>query len=313
MEIMKSLFFKGRVQWWLLGLVTLAGCYSQSADYRAVANVGLTRPNDVGSQGPLILVTATTNPSQAASGRPSLASAIDRLTLNQIAVMDRGMADDLRELQEARAHLDELKATLPPKDERISDAEESARIAQKRVDAYAADWRELQKKLAIAESPNYGNTSQLNGNPLEAASITSNTPQIKQTVLMISEHKNWGDYGSSFGRTVVLIIDGPLKPGQYWLTPENSVLIMYSSQSAPARTRVGLAGSVKVLSVHDDQIVADVAVRQTFDTDSGDFMDHYQDPTVWQIPWLIEGKHTFVVTKPSDPAFEKSAVRWVTD
>jgi hypothetical protein len=308
MEIMKLLFFKGRARWWLLGLATLAGCYSQSTDYRAVANVGLTRPNDVGSQGPLILVTATTNPSKTAGARPNLASAIDRLTLNQIALMDRGMAEDLRELQESRAHLDELKATLPATDDRVTDATESVRIAQKRV-----DWRELQKKLAIAESPNYGNTAELNGNPLEAASITESTGQTKQTVLMISEHKKWGDYGTSFGRTVVLIIDGTVKPGQYWLNPENSVLIMYSSQSAPARTRVGLAGSVKVLSVDDNQIVADVSVRQTFDTDSGDFMDHYQDPVVWQTPWMIQGKHTFMVSKPSDPAFENAAVRWVTD
>jgi hypothetical protein len=130
---------------------------------------------------------------------------------------------------------------------------------------------------------------------------------------MISEHKKWGDYGTSYGQTVVLIIDGAVKPGQYWLTPENSVLIRFSSMSPPARSRVGLAGSVKVLSVTGDKIVAAVAIRQTFDTDSGDFMDHYQDPTVWQTPWLIEGKHTFVVTKPGDPAFEKSQVHWVTD
>jgi len=310
---MKSLFFKRRMHWCLLGLVAVAGCYSQSYDYRAVSNIGITRPNDVGSQGPMILVAATTNLSKTAATHPSLGSAIDRLTLNQIANMDRTMAEDLRELQEAHAHLDELKVTYPATDERVNDAEESVRIAQKRVDTYAADWRELQKKLAIAESPNYGSPAELNGSPFEAASVTGSASQLKQTVLMISEHKKWGDYGTSFGRTVVLIIDGPVKPGQYWLTPENSVLIMYSSQSAPARTRVGLAGSVKVLSVQDDKIVADVSVRQTFDTDSGDFMDHYQDPTVWQTPWLIESRHTFMVTKPGDPAFENSQVHWVTD
>jgi hypothetical protein len=312
MDMMKAKFF-GRVRWCVVGLLAVAGCYSQSDVYRAVPNVGVTRPNDVGSQGPLVLVTVSNYPTTKGSAkRPDVSTTIDRLTLNQIAQMDRGMAEDLRELQEAHVLLDQLKAQYPPTDERVTDAEESVRIAQKRVDIYAADWRELKKKLATAESPDFGSTSDLN-NPFETGAIADNGPALKQTVLMINQKKKWGNYDSSFGQTVVLILDGPVKPGQYWLTPSNSVLIRYSSATPPARTRVGLAGSVKVLSVEGDKIVADVSVRQTFDTDSGDFMATYYDPTVWQMPWVISGKHTFVVTKTNDPAFDQAQVRWITD
>src|SRR5260370_31320272 len=70
-----------------------------------------------------------------------------------------------------------------------------------------------------------------------------------QTVLVVSVQRDFGRYDNSIGRSVVMFLDGLPTPGQYWMSSENSVLITYSAWSAPARSRVALNGSVKIVKV----------------------------------------------------------------
>jgi hypothetical protein len=118
-------------------------------------------------------------------------------------------------------------------------------------------------------------------------------------------------YHHNVARTLVIFLDGQPRPGRYWLTPDNSVLLTYSSYTAPERERVNLAGSIRINEVHGDQIIADIAVRDTTDIDSSNFIERPFDPMNQIAPFVLYGTHTFAVTNPSDPLFERAAVRWI--
>jgi hypothetical protein len=132
-----------------------------------------------------------------------------------------------------------------------------------------------------------------------------------QTVLVANwEHNVLGTYQSDCGRTLVVLLDGPPKPGRVWLNSENSMLINYSSYSAPSRQRIGVEGSIEILSVRDKEIDTLVAVRDTTEIDSSNFMDRPWDTLNRQFPFKLTGKHTFAITTPSDPLFKSAGVKW---
>jgi hypothetical protein len=133
----------------------------------------------------------------------------------------------------------------------------------------------------------------------------------KRTVLMASRRHESPFYNQTMGQTLVIFLDGAPKPGEYWLTPDNAVLITYSAYSAPERERVALVGSVTIEKTDGRQIVAKLAVKDTTEIDTSLFVDHPYDPVNQQWPYEIRGTYTFQVTQPGDPLFEKSAVKWV--
>jgi hypothetical protein len=133
----------------------------------------------------------------------------------------------------------------------------------------------------------------------------------KRTVLMVSRRHVSPFYNQTMGQTLVIFLDGAPKPGEYWLTPDNAVLITYSAYSAPQRERVALVGSVTIEQADSKQIVAKLAVLDTTEIDTSLFVDRPWDPVNRQWPYSIKGTYTFDVTQPGDPLFEKSAVKWV--
>jgi hypothetical protein len=135
---------------------------------------------------------------------------------------------------------------------------------------------------------------------------------VPQTVLVVTYQHDASLYGTSVGRTLVLMLDGPLKENhQYWMTPDNAVLVSYSAYAAPTRERVGLEGSIKILKIQGNQITADIACRDITDIDETEFFDEPWDPLHRQFPFFISGRRTFAVTTPNDPLFEKTGVKWV--
>jgi hypothetical protein len=134
----------------------------------------------------------------------------------------------------------------------------------------------------------------------------------KQTVLMASWQHDSALYHHNVGRTLVVFLDGQPKPGQYWLTADNAVLLTYSAYSAPERERVNLTGSIRIDRIEGSSIIADVAVRDTTEIDSNEGVERPWDPMYRQFPFVLKGQHTFAVTTPADPVFEKSAVKWIT-
>lgn len=286
----------------------LTGC--QSTTYRAVSDVAVSRPGDVGSSGPLVLVAGKPGEVKPAA-QVDLAAVYDRMSLNQIGILDPTMGGYLRAQRDAEAKLVELKAASRADPEAVKAAEAKAAAAKKQVDDYAHEWRDMQRKLSAANNPQGGSVAAPSGEAMHRNATPAVAPT--QTVLMASEDHSWGFYASHLNQTMVLIIDGPPRLGEFWLTPDNSELIISSAYSAPARSRVNLSGSIKILKVDGNRIVADVAIRKTTQADSADMMERLYDPAVYWNPWLILGKHTFEVTNPSDPAFEKAQVHWVME
>jgi hypothetical protein len=141
---------------------------------------------------------------------------------------------------------------------------------------------------------------------------TTTAAASKQTVLMASWQHDSAMYQHNVGRTLLIFIDGHPKPGQYWVTADNAVLLTYSAYTAPARERVNLAGSIRIDRIEGNSIIADVAVRDAAEIDSSEGLERWWDPMYRQFPFELQGKHTFAVTTPADPVFEKSAVKWVT-
>ncbi len=133
----------------------------------------------------------------------------------------------------------------------------------------------------------------------------------RHTILVASYHHDAASYNTTMGRTLVIFLDGQPQVGQYWLNPDNAVLLSYSAYSAPARERVGLQGSIKIDEVNGNKIVAEVAVRDTTEIDSSNFLDRPFDPLNRAWPFRFWGKHTFAVTDPNDPTFDRSAVKFV--
>ena len=275
----------------------LGGCYHESWTYRAVPNVIVTRPYEPGSEGPLVLVSMSEASTATVVERPDPAKRIDALLPGQIAMMDREMADKLSRKSEAESRIQKLRAEgLTDHHPRIMEARLDADEASKAVDEYAQSFRDKAR----------GNVAVVGGN-LAPAPPEKHVPQ---TVLVASVRRDFGSYDRSVGRTIVLFIDGDPKPGEYWLTADNSVLISFSAFSAPARTRVGLIGSVKILEVDGNRITADVAIQETTEADSTLWVERPYDANNWQAPWRITGRRTFVVTDQEDPILRTAKVEW---
>jgi hypothetical protein len=296
----------------LASVALLGGCYHQATVFRAVSDVTVTRPGDAGSSGPLVLVASKPGATKESAKPVDIGGVFDRMSLDQIGILEPHMGLLLRARHDADASLAELRSSPNPDPVRLKAAEEKSATARKQVENYSHEWREMQRKIAIANSSNAASAVTPSGEPVNKEAVVA-AVESSQTVLMASEKKSLGNFSSSFARTVVLIIDGPPKPGQYWLTADNSVLITSSAWSAPARSRVNLVGSVKILEVHGNRIFADVAIRETTEGDTSEYLDHIYDPAYYQTQWLLQGKHTFEVTSTADPVFEKAAVHWVTE
>ena len=133
----------------------------------------------------------------------------------------------------------------------------------------------------------------------------------RRTVLVANWQHESAMYHHDVARTLVIFLDGQPRPGQYWLTPDNAVLLTFSAYSAPERVRVNLTGSIRIDQVHGNQIVADVAVRDTTEIDTSLFFERPFDPMYQIAPFVLYGTHTFAVTDPNDPLFAKAAVKWV--
>jgi hypothetical protein len=283
-------------------LVCLAGCYHETYAYRAVPNVAVSRPHALGSQGPLVIVSLDESASSSTAAAPRRADGarmVDSLTPDQIARFDQKMADLIAKAKLARETLrmakDSDKNAESPK---VLDAQNAVRETQQAVDDYAKEFRAINRGRVTAEAGT-------------ATSPPATEAVLPQTVLMGNVRRDWGDHGSSVGRTFVLFIDGPPQVGDYWMNSDNSVLISYSAWSAPARTHIGLNGSVKILAVRGDKIDAYVALRETTESDTTEWVTHYWDPNYYQWPWIINGRHTFQITSSADPAFQKAAIRWI--
>jgi hypothetical protein len=284
-------------------LACLTGCYHETYAYRAVPNVTLSRPHSLGSLGPLVLVSLDESASSSTSAEPKRADGakmVDALTPEQIARFDARMSDLLAKSRVAREQLRMAKeAEKNDQSPRVLDARNAVRETEQAVDDYANEFR----------ASNRGHVAAVEAGTATAPPATGAVQT--QTVLMGNVRRDWGDHGSSVGRTFVLFIDGPPQVGDYWMNSDNSLLITYSAWSEPARTHIGLNGSVKILAVHGDKIDAYVALRETTESDTTEWVGHYWDPNYWQWPWIINGRHTFQITSSSDPAFQKAAIRWI--
>jgi hypothetical protein len=137
----------------------------------------------------------------------------------------------------------------------------------------------------------------------------STAPPQRQTVLLAVYTHDSGTYRSSVGQTLVVTLDAPVKPGTYWLTPDNAVLLTYSAYSSPMRERVQLHGSIKVERITSSGVVAKVAVQQVVDVEATGFIEHPYDPAYQQFPFQISGGRTFEFTTPDDPSMGV-AVKW---
>src|SRR3954471_11224398 len=93
-------------------LPLLTGCAHETWTYRAVPNVTISRPHELGSQGPLVLVSM-----DDAGYVPKVTpradvrdTSVDALTTKQIAQFDPQMAKLLEKLNAAKANLDKAQA-----------------------------------------------------------------------------------------------------------------------------------------------------------------------------------------------------------
>ena len=279
-----------------LGLVStafLGGCYHESWTFRAVPNVNVTRPYEPGSEGPLVLVNvADAGDVPVVKHEPG--DRIKKLTPEEIARMDPVMGRLLSQRDEARQRLHRLTDVeqLGESHPKVREAQLDAEQLDKEIDAHAKQVR---------------SSVQVVGGATPAAEKIEVRPQ---TVLVLNQQKDFGSYDKTLGRSVVLFIDGAPGTGEYWLNADNSVLISYSAYTPPARTRVGLVGSVKIIETKGDRIVADVAIRETTEADTSTWVEKPYDPQVWQTPWIVTGRHEFQITTPEDPTLRKAAVLW---
>ncbi len=282
-------------------LLTLAtGCYHESYAYRAVPNVNVARVHDLGSEGPLVLISLDDLPKEPADKpkRKTAAQMLEQLNADQIARFDPRMADLNREAASAHTNLQNLKSRFGAEDAKVKEAQAASEKANKAVDDYVRDFKA-------------NNRNKITGIPGSPIAPVAEEPEAPQTVLVGNVYRDFGERGSSVSRTFVLFIDGAPKPGTYWMTNANSVLITYSAFTPPHRSRVAMVGSVKIIKVDGNKIDAHVSLRETEESDSYEWVTHYMDPAYWQAPWIVNGRHTFMITGKDDPALRKAAVEWV--
>lgn len=286
-----------------LGLALLGGCYHENYTYRAVPNVNVvvSRAQNVGSEGPVLLLSLDDIPQPSADQpkRKTGADMIDALTAEQIARFDPQMAELNRAASMAYQNLQQARARQGRDDPKVKELTQASDNANKAVDDYVKDFK-ARNRTKVTGMPNVPSTA--------APPKEENPPQ---TVLVGNVVKDFGERGSMVSRTFVLAIDGSPRPGTYWMTSDNSVLVTYSAWSPPSRSRVAITGSVEILKIEGDKIYTHVALRETAEGDSTEWVAHIYDPKYWQTPWTLNGKHVFTVTTKNDPVFDRAGVHWV--
>jgi hypothetical protein len=203
------------------------------------------------------------------------------------------MREKLERKQNASEAVEKWQTSLGDQHPRVIEARLVLAEASEDLENYQHQHRDTDKKRDVLPPP-----------------VKQELKSSPQTVLVVAMQRDFGRYDNSIGRSVVMFLDGPPAPGQYWMNPDNSVLITYSAWSAPARSRVALDGSVKILRVTEGQIVADVAFRENTESDSTEWVAHLHDPVYWQAPWVVTRRCVFRMTTTDDPAWGKAAVRW---
>jgi hypothetical protein len=277
----------------LISLAFLGGCYHETWTYRAIPDVNVSRPYEPGSQGPLVLVSVPDAASTAAVKHDPKERARN-LSPQEIGRMDPTMARLLSQKEAADERLHKLQNEgLGASHPKIMEAQLDAEELAKDIESYAQRVRGSVTVIGVVPAP---------------AQVETPAPQ---TVLIMSVQRDYGSYDRSVGRSVVIFIDGSPAPGTHWLNADNSVLITQSAFTAPARTRVGLVGSVKIIETKGDTIVADVAVRENVEGDTSTWVEKPYDAATWELPWVITGRREFKITTPQDPALRKAAVQWI--
>ena len=277
--------------------ISVGGCtkISESWTYVAVPDAVVTRPFEPGSQGPLVLEDF--DPTVKTVEKPSSTKAIDNLSADQIAKMDRTMADKIKRRNDSVAAIAELKS------QRLGSSHPKIMSAQLDLDEASSAVDEYEKTFKTRNRESVS----IVGSNLAPAPVKKSVPQ---TILVASVRREAGTYAASVGRTLIIFIDGKPLPGEYWLTSENSVLINFSSFTAPARTRVGLQGSIRIVKADEKGVVADMAIHDTTEADYEAFNEKPFDPLQWQMPWNIIGRHEFKITTSEDPALKNAQVQW---
>ncbi len=270
-----------------LAILLLSGCFHESWSFRAAPNLNIARPNELGSEGPLVLL-ATDKPADGSARADSAGNM-------QLATSDPIFQAKLDQKQHAAAAVEKWQANLGDQHPRVIEARLELAEATDDLNKYAQSHHDDVKKQMTLPAP-----------------LKQEIKSSPQTVLVVAMQRDFGKYDNSIGRAVVMFPDGPPSPGQYWMNADNSVLITYSAWSAPARSRVALNGSVKILRVTERQIVADVAFRENTESDTTEWVAHLQDPVYWQAPWIVTKRCVFTITTTADPAWEKAAVKWTT-
>jgi hypothetical protein len=269
-----------------LSILLLTGCFHESWSYRAAPNLNIARTNELGSEGPLVLVLAD---------KPDVGARADSASDVQLAMVDPVFQAKLEQKKHAAEAVEKWQSNLGDQHPRVIEARLTLAEATDDVSDYSRQ-HHVDRKSQGAIPP-----------PLKQEPKSS-----PQTVLVVSVQRDFGKYDNSIGRSVVMFLDGPPTPGQYWMNADNSVLITYSAWSAPARSRVALDGSVKILRVTERQVIADVAFRENSESDSTEWVAHMEDPVYWQAPWIVTRRCVFQMTTTDDPAWGKAAVKWVT-
>ena len=164
-----------------------------------------------------------------------------------------------------------------------------------------------QKQLVVALEAEIGHLTQQAAARQSVSAITGKP----KTVLVVSlNHSGPGSVTTKFGtemvdrysRMFVMFLDQPLPNETVWATDENSMLIDYSPLTKPERVYVGVEGSVKIVSVNGDEIVADVSLKIRSDMEE-------MDATLFRFPYSVRGRHQFTTLAAKDPILRSGALR----
>src|SRR5438128_11850921 len=106
--------FDGRLLIPTFTILLLTGCFHQSWSFRAAPNLNIARPNELGSEGPLVLVVAD----KADAGSPRAASA----GILQSAMTDPVFRSKLEQKRQAAEALEKWQSNLGDQHPRVIEA-----------------------------------------------------------------------------------------------------------------------------------------------------------------------------------------------
>ena len=279
------------------GLMAVGGCtkINESWTYVAVPDALVTRPFEPGSQGPLVLETI--DPNAKPPEKPDPTKAVDKLTTEQIGRLDSIMGEKLKKKATLITDMEEYRRQgLASSHNKFMEAQRSLDDVTMDIEDYERSFK-AQKKESI---------SIINGHQTSAP-VKKPMPQ---TVLVASVRREVGTYAASRGRTMIIFLDGKPTPGEYWLNEENSVMINFSSITAPSRSRGALQGSIRIVRADEKSVVADIAIHDKTSEDYAEFNEKPFDPLQWQMPWNMIGRQEFKITSSEDPALKNAQVVW---